>query len=120
PLFPPGTYSFVYLVSNPCQSSSIIVQLQIVPLPNLTSDQVSITTPICQGQEGIISISGLPDGNYEIAVNGSGANVFANEVIAFTSTNGVASVILPNTLLVQDGMTNVQITSITSLPLNCT
>ena len=119
PLFPPGTYSFVYLVSNPCQSSSIIVQLQIVPLPNLTSDQVSITTPICQGQEGIISISGLPDGNYEIAVNGSGANVFTGEILAFTSLNGVAIATIPSGLLTQVAFTDIQITSITSLPLNC-
>ena len=120
PLFAPGLYSFVYLVSNPCQSSSIIVQLEIIGLPNLTQEQLSIDSPVCENQEATIHINGLPNGDYELVINASGTNTFSEQTLSFTSNSGSASVNIDSFLLTQIGVTNIQLVSITSLPLGCT
>ena len=114
-----GVQSFVYLVSNSCQSSSTIVQLNVAPIPTLTQDDMEIETPICSGENATILISSLPDGNYTTFITATGNNNFEELSFEFAVTNGIANLQIPSNLIPNEGNTVFQFLSILNSDTNC-
>uniref|UniRef100_UPI00404A6411 Ig-like domain-containing protein n=3 Tax=Flavobacterium sp. TaxID=239 RepID=UPI00404A6411 len=114
-----GTYPFVYLISNSCLSTSTIVQLQIIAAPNLIQNNIGIDTPICVGESASILVSSLPDGTYQLGIEGLGENIFAETNFEVVVSNGFGILTIPAALLPNFGLTSFQFNNITNTITGC-
>ena len=115
-----GTYTFVYTVTNTCNSDSEVVQLTIIQSPNITIDDVIVLTPICQGESTTITVFNLANGNYSINYSLTGSNILANQTVLLTVTDGEGSFTIDSTQLVNSGITTLILNSITNSVTTCT
>ncbi|MFY0482568.1 gliding motility-associated C-terminal domain-containing protein [Flavobacterium sp. PLA-1-15] len=96
----PGTYT--YTVNGPagCLPDTATVSVTVDGLPtNIPADLN--TGVVCLNSDATIQISNatnLSDGNYQLSYQLSGATVF-NEVVTVVFENGIASFIIPTTVL---------------------
>ena len=118
-LLTPGTYPFVYLISNSCLSTSTVTQLQVVPLPDLIQNNIGIDTPICLGENATILVSSIPNGSYDITIEGFGANTFLETNFNLIVENGFGIINIPSSLITQPGITTFQFNSITNTLTGC-
>ncbi len=114
-----GTYPFVYLISNSCLSTSTVTQLQIVPNPSLSQNNVGIDTPICIGESVSILISSIPDGNYQLGIEGLGSNIFAEVSFELIVANGFGIITIPSTFVPNPGQTIFQFNNILNTLTGC-
>ncbi len=115
-----GTYTFIYTVTNTCNSDSEVVQLTIIQSPNITIDDVIVLTPICQGESTTITVFNLANGNYSINYSLTGSNILANQTVLLTVTDGEGSFTIDSTQLVNSGITTLILNSITNSVTTCT
>ena len=115
-----GTYTFVYTVTNTCNSDSEVVQLTINQSPNITIDDVIVLTPICQGESITITVFNLSNGNYSINYSLTGSNILPNQTVLLTASNGEGNFTIDSTQLVNSGITTLILNSITNSDTTCT
>lgn len=118
-LLNPNTYPFVYLISNSCLSTSTVTQLQVVPNPTLAQNNLGIDTPICMGESVSILISSIPNGNYELGIEGIGNNVFAETNFELIVDNGFGIISIPSNFVPNSGETIFQFNNITNTNTGC-
>ena len=114
-----GTASFTYTVTNTCGIDSEIVQIEIVSSPIISVNDSSIVSPICQNEQGTITLNNLPDGTYTVVFSLSGSNLAAGQSVSFNSLNGVAVIEILAALLPNAGTTVVSLESILEVSLGC-
>ena len=114
-----NTFQFVYLISNSCLSTSTIVQMQVVPLPTLSQNNIGIDSPICLGESASILISSIPNGNYSLEIESLGANIFATTDFEVTVENGFGIFTIAANLLTNVGETVFQFNNITNIATGC-
>jgi gliding motility-associated-like protein len=118
--FTPANYFFTYTIANTCGTDTEIVQLTILAAPTLTTANISLTTPICIGDNAVITFSGLtPDGNYTLNYDLTGANNALGQSANVNVTGGSAIFTVPAATLTNIGTTTVTFTNIINTGTNC-
>lgn len=114
-----GTHTFTYIVTNSCGFETVQVQLTVNNGPELTSSDLQVGSPVCQGGSATVTLSGLSDGTYELVYELSGANTTASQTVTVTAAGGTASFPIPESIIPNLGATTISITSITNTTANC-
>ncbi|GGD17032.1 hypothetical protein GCM10011343_04790 [Flavobacterium orientale] len=117
---PIGTYTFTYTVTNACGSDDETVQFTIIQSPQLTVDDIDFTSPICQDLPLVLTLFNLPNGTYQLSYILSGANTSAETFVAFTVTDGEATIEIPATAIPNAGSTQLTVVSIQNTATTCT
>ena len=131
--YPVGTYTFTITnltnTTTTCDTTTFdnpSTTFEIFEIPDV-GDVVLTIDDICLGQDAVVNISDanpgtppdLPDGDYSITYDLSGANVSVanNAIVTITGTNG--SFTIPAALLTNTGVTTVTVTIVTNTTTNC-
>lgn len=109
--------------STGCSSTlNIQTNFNVTPLPDATGATVDAFGPYCEGdtvQAQIMNATGLPDGDYNITYDLSGANVSVGNNTVVTITGGTSNTwVIPGPL--NNGTTTITITVVTSVATGCT
>lgn len=115
----PGNYSYTYTVSNACGTDREVVEFTIQASPILTAANIRVTDPVCVGSNAIISLSGMPDGNYLLVYNLSGSNVLSNETINVTVSGSVGSFEIAAADILNTGATTINFINIANIGTTC-
>lgn len=113
-----GTFTYTYTITNGCGTDSEQVQLTILPVPVLAIPNITLVTPICLGANATVTLTGVPDGTYELAFDLSGANVSSQSVSVVVS-GGTGSFNIPASSLTNTGTTTISFTLITNISTQC-
>jgi gliding motility-associated-like protein len=101
---------------------NIATNFNITPLPDATGATVDAFGPYCENdivQAQLLTALGLPDGDYDITYNLSGANVSTGNIATVSITAGTSSLFtIPAPL--NNGTTTLSITVISSVATGCT
>ena len=116
---PGGTYSYLYTVTNACGSDSEFIQLTILPSPVLNLPDVSVSTPICAGQNAEVSFANMTDGTYTLNYDLSISNVLTNQTVTLTITDGTGSFNIDSINIPNTGTTTVTFLNIASASTSC-
>ncbi|MGL2967630.1 hypothetical protein, partial [Flavobacterium sp. XGLA_31] len=103
---------------NGCGSDERQVQFDVLPNPVITSANVS-TTPVCIGNDVVVNLSGMADGDYTLNYDLSGSNILANQTISVSVISGNAIFIIPSTALPASGTTVITFTNIQNTVTSC-
>ena len=114
-----GIYNFTYTIANACNSDAESVQLTVRQNPILTNANISIITPICKGQNQVVTFSGLADGSYSITYTISGSNTLNSQTALINVVGGNASFLIDAINLPNSGMNTLSFLTITNLATNC-
>ncbi|HQW68711.1 MAG TPA: gliding motility-associated C-terminal domain-containing protein, partial [Flavobacterium sp.] len=114
-----GTYNYTYEVTNSCGDDEQLVQLEILPTPEVLTSNVTIA-PICIGNNATIQFSGMQDGIYIVNYNVSGVNNITTQSETITITGGLGSFIIPSTSLSNIGTSTITFENIANTVTNCT
>ncbi len=104
--------------SNPNENAT--VSFVIYPIPNLTTAIVTVQDT-CANYASLVTISGttgMPDGDYTIIYQLSGANT-ASTTITVIFTGGTGSFTIPATDLVNNGTTTLTINQLNAVATSC-
>jgi mucin-2 len=117
--FGPGPQSFTYTVTNACGTDFETVQLTVLANPTLTTQNITLTSPICIGNDAILTFNGLTDGNYTLTYDLTGANNAPGQSANVNVTGGTANFIIPSATLTNIGTTTVTFTTMLNTISNC-
>jgi gliding motility-associated-like protein len=117
---PLGTYTFTYTVTNACGADDETVQFTIIQSPQLTVDDIDFTSPICQDLPLVLTLFNLSNGTYQLSYILSGANTSVETFVAFTVTDGEATLEIPATSIPNAGITQLTVVSIQNTATTCT
>ena len=104
--------------TNPSENAT--VNFVIYPLPNLTTATVTVQDT-CANFASLVTISGttdMPDGDYTITYQLSGANT-ALTTVTVTFTGGTGSFTIPATDVVNNGTTTLTINQLNAVTTSC-
>jgi gliding motility-associated-like protein len=109
--------------STNCSSvANLIIDFDIIPLPDTTGTTVTVTEPICLGGDATVQINGpaLTDGTYTLTYDLSGANSSTGNAttVGIIASNGQFTI--PSTLLTNAGGTTVTLNLQTNTTTGCT
>lgn len=114
--------SITNTATNCSSIANLVVNFEIIPLPDTTGATINVIEPICLGQNAIANLNGpaLPNGSYSLTYDLSGANNSTANLatVTITATNG--SFTIPNTLLTNTGVTTITLTLLTNNTTGCT
>ena len=116
--FIPGTYTYTYTVSNACGTNSTSVQFTVLPNPQLSSFNITIS-PTCAGLGAIVNLNGMVDGTYTLNYDLNGSNILANQSVIVTIVAGVGNFTIPTTSIPNFGTTVISFTSIVNNASTC-
>jgi mucin-2 len=114
-----NTYSYTYTVTNACGTDTEIVQLTILPNPVLNLPNVSISSPICTGQDATVSFSGMTDGTYTLTYDLSVSNIVTGLTANLVIAGGVGTITIPAANIPNTGITTVTFLNIASAATSC-
>ena len=87
----------------------------IINVPNASGAQITVSDVCLNGGDALVDVfdaTGLPDGNYTINYDLSGANTTTGEMVNVTFTSGITSFNIPQALLLSSGITTITIADI--------
>jgi len=95
----------------------IMTTFDINPIPDIDNVSISVSQPICEGDDGTATITGttLPDGNYDLIYDLTGVNVSTGSTVTATFTGGSTTFTLPTIQIPNTGSTTLTITNITAI-----
>jgi len=97
----------------------IMTTFDINPIPDIDNVSISVSQPICEGDDGTVSITGttLPDGDYDLIYDLTGDNVSVGNTVTTTFTGGSTTYTLPTVQIPNTGSTTITITNITAISI---
>lgn len=102
----------------------ITTTFEVLPIPIINSVSLTVAQPICQGSGTIATISGasVPNGNYELTYDLTGANTLLGQTVAVLFAGGSASFPFTNVQIPNVGTYTLSITNIVdnNTPNACT
>jgi len=117
--FVAGTYSYNYVITNPCGTDTETVQFTIAPVPALAMSNVAVGNPICMGSNATVTLNGLTDGDYLLTYDLSGSNVLSNETINIAIVGGTGSFVINAADIANSGTTTITFTNIANTVTTC-
>jgi gliding motility-associated-like protein len=117
--FSPATYSYTYTVTNSCSSVATVVQFTVLPSPQISTANISIT-PNCLGVNTLVTLNGMTDGVYTISYDLSGSNILAGQTATVTIASGTGSFTIPSSSLSNAGITIITFTNVVNTVSGCT
>jgi len=114
-----GTYDYTYTITNGCGTDTETVQLTILPNPVLNLPDVTVASPICVGQNAVVSFANMTDGDYTLTYDLSGSNVLQGQTVNLTITGGAGSFDIPAASIPNTGITTVTFLNIASAATSC-
>jgi gliding motility-associated-like protein len=92
----------------------IITTFEVLPIPIINSVSLTVAQPICQGSGTIATISGatIPDGNYELTYDLTGANTLLNQTVSVLFAGGSTTFPFTNLQIPNIGTYTLTITNI--------
>lgn len=118
--FTPGVYNYTYTVSNSCSPDDAeTVQFTILPNPELTSSNFSVSSPNCTGENVIVSFSNMVDGNYTLNYNLTLENTLLNQNATIQITGGVGTLTLDTSTVPLAGTTRITFLNIINNDTSC-
>ena len=83
---------FITNVTTGCDAIGvpIITSFDVLPIPIINNVALTVAQPICQGSGTIATVSGatIPDGNYELTYDLTGANTLLNQTVSVLFAGG--------------------------------
>ncbi|MFN7014755.1 MAG: hypothetical protein ACK4ON_10860, partial [Bacteroidia bacterium] len=113
-----GTYSYTYTITNLCGTDTETVQFTILPSPQLTTVNVTIS-PACLGANVVVNLNGMADGVYTLSYDLAGANTLSGQTTTVTIASGTGNFTIPNASLPNTGTTVITFTNILNTVSNC-
>ncbi|MES2864034.1 MAG: gliding motility-associated C-terminal domain-containing protein [Bacteroidota bacterium] len=102
----------------------IITTFEVLPIPIINSVSLTVAQPICQGSGTAATITGasVPDGNYELTYDLTGANTLLNQTVSVLFAGGSTSFPFTNLQIPNIGTYTLSITNIVdnNTPNACT
>lgn len=102
----------------------IITTFDVLPIPIINSVSLTVAQPICQGSGTIATVSGatIPDGNYELTYDLTGANTLLNQTVSVLFAGGSTTFPFTNLQIPNVGTYTLSITNIVdnNTPNACT
>jgi len=95
----------------------IMTTFEINPIPDIDNVSISVSQPICEGDDGTATITGttLPDGDYDLIYDLTGDNISDGNTVTATFTGGSTAFTLPTIQIPNTGSTTITITNITAI-----
>lgn len=92
----------------------ITTTFEVLPIPIINSVSLTVAQPICQGSGTIATISGasIPDGNYELTYDLTGANTLLGQTVSVLFAGGSTSFPFTNLQIPNIGTYTLSITNI--------
>ncbi|NQY28735.1 MAG: gliding motility-associated C-terminal domain-containing protein [Flavobacteriaceae bacterium] len=113
------TVTIITNVTTGCDAVGvpIVTSFEVNPIPDIDNVAISVSQPICEGDDGTVSIIGttLPDGDYDLIYDLTGDNVFTGNTVTATFTGGSTTFTLPTIQIPNTGSTTITITNITAI-----
>ncbi|MET0760292.1 MAG: hypothetical protein ABWZ56_07720, partial [Flavobacterium sp.] len=108
-------------VTNCSSLINLIVAFDVTPLPDTTGATLTVTEPICLGNNAVAQINGpaLSNGTYTMTFDLSGANSSTGNAATVVMTASNGSFTIPSALLTNAGNTTVTITLQTNTTTGC-
>jgi mucin-2 len=117
--FTAGTYDYTYTITNTCGTDTETVQLTILPNPVLNLPDVSVASPVCVGQNAVVSFANMTDGDYTLTYDLSVSNILAGQTVNLTIAGGNGTFDIPATSIPNTGITTVTFLNIASATTSC-
>ena len=93
----------------------ITTTFEVLPIPIINNVSLIVAQPICQGSGTTVTISGasVPDGNYELTYDLTGANTLLNQTVSVLFAGGSTTFPFTNSQIPNVGTYTLTITNIT-------
>jgi mucin-2 len=117
--FAAGTYSYTYTVTTACGVDTETVQLIVLPNPVLNLPDVTVTSPICAGQDATVSFTNMTDGVYTLTYDLSVSNILAGQIAILTIAGGTGSFTIPAAIIPNIGISTIAFLNIASATTSC-
>jgi mucin-2 len=114
-----GTYDYTYTITNNCGTDTETVQLTILPNPVLNLPDVTVASPICVGQNAVVSFANMTDGSYTLTYDLSVSNVLQGQTVNLTIVGGAGTFDIPAASIPNTGITTVTFLNIASATTSC-
>lgn len=114
-----ATYDYTYTITNSCGTDTETVQLTILPNPVLNLPDVTVASPICVGQNAVVSFANMTDGSYTLTYDLSVSNVLQGQTVNLTISGGAGSFDIPAAIIPNTGITTVTFLNIASATTSC-